>query len=71
MPACTEIVEKIKIKSPVAISGIIECVEAYFKEGVDGFETEINVFGKCCGSEDFKEGVSDFMEKRKAGFPGK
>ena len=71
LPKCIEIIEKIKTKSPVAIKGVVKCVDAFFAEGVDGFKTEIDEFGKCCGSEDFKEGTAAFLEKRKATFPGK
>lgn len=68
---CYELIEKIASKSPVAIAGVIQCVNAYFEEGVDGFETEVDVFGECFGTEDFKEGTTAFVSKRKANFPGK
>ena len=41
------------------------------KDGKDGFETEIKSFGKCFGTQDFKEGTTAFLEKRKAQFTGK
>ena len=37
---------------------------AGFKEGIDGFEREIELFGSCFGTEDFEEGTSAFLEKR-------
>jgi len=46
-------------------------VNAVGKSGVNGFEIEIKEFGKCFGTEDLKEGVSAFLEKRKANFKSK
>lgn len=68
---CMELIEKIKSKSPKAITGVINSVNAYFENGVDGFKAEVEEFGKCFATEDFKEGTSAFLEKRKANFTGK
>ena len=65
-----EVASKIMRNSPVAIGQAIKAVNANFKDGVDGFETEIKSFGKCFGTEDFKEGTTAFLEKRKAEFKG-
>lgn len=63
--------DKIATKAPFAITKIIETVNAYFEDGVDGFEQELNAFGACCGTADFVEGATAFVEKRKANFTGK
>lgn len=71
MDKVNEIAGKIMNNSSVAISAAIRAINAGFKDGVNGFEEEINQFGISFGTEDFKEGTSAFMEKRKAAFPGK
>lgn len=65
---CVGIAQKIMKNSPVAIGQAIKAINANFKDGVDGFKTEIKAFGKCFGTEDFKEGTTAFLEKRKADF---
>ena len=71
MAKSIEIINKIKAQSPVAIAAVVRSVDAYYKEGVDGFETEVNEFANCFGTDDFKEGVTAFLEKKKADFKKK
>ena len=68
---CIGIAQKIMKNSPAAIGQAIKAINANFKEGVDGYKTEIKAFGKCFGTADFKEGTTAFLEKRKAEFIGK
>lgn len=64
-----EILKKIANKAPVAIDKVINSVNAFFN--LDGFHAEVSNFGTTAQTEDFKEGASAFLEKRKASFKGK
>lgn len=71
LPKCNSILEKIKTKSPLVVDQIIACANSYLNKTEDGFELEIDEFGRCFGTADFKEGTTAFLEKRKAIFSGK
>ena len=60
--------KKIIKNSPMAIAKAIQCINANYTSGVDGLAFEVNAFGDCFGTPDFKEGTSAFLEKRKADF---
>ena len=66
-----EILNKIKQRAPLAIASAIKAVNAATKDGVNGFEVEIEEFANCFQTADFKEGVVAFLQKRKAVFIGK
>ncbi|MCV9930413.1 enoyl-CoA hydratase-related protein [Flavobacterium sp. LS1R49] len=68
---CNTIAEKIIKNAPYAISKAIKAINTNYKDGKNGFETEIKSFGKCFGTKDFIEGTTAFLEKRKAVFTGK
>ncbi len=70
LPLCEKIAHKICNNSPVAISSAIAAVNANFKSGVNGYDVEIEGFGKCFGTADFTEGTTAFLDKRKANFTG-
>ncbi|MNJ97259.1 putative enoyl-CoA hydratase [compost metagenome] len=65
------ILNRVKIRAPLAIAAAIKSVNSAFDFEGDGFETEIKEFGKCFNTEDFKEGTRAFLEKRKPAFQGK
>lgn len=67
---CFEITSKIATKSPTAIRTAIKVINAGYNNNLNGYEVEIEEFGKSFGSGDFKEGVTAFLEKRKADFKG-
>jgi len=56
--------------SIVAMGFAIEAVNAGLLEGSVGYDVEVQAFGDCFETEDFKEGTSAFLEKRKPNFPG-
>lgn len=66
-----QLAAKITKNSVVAVAKAIEAVNANYKDGVNGYQTEIKNFGECFGTQDFKEGTTAFLEKRKPNFPGR
>lgn len=68
LATCQKMAGKMMANSPNAQAEAIAAINSGFTTGVDGYEVEIDGFGKCFGTPEFVEGTSAFMEKRKANF---
>ena len=67
-----EMANKIISKSQYAVKQAIKAVNIVDEvSGKEGLNYEASLFGLCCGTEDFKEGTSAFLEKRKPEFKNK
>lgn len=63
-----ELASQILKNSPQALTASISAINAGFR--TNGFAKEATLFGRLCETDDFKEGTSAFLEKRKAKFTG-
>jgi enoyl-CoA hydratase len=71
LPACRETLKKILGKAPVAVRYVLDAVNAGLDMPFAAAEDhEATLFGLCASTEDMKEGVSAFLEKRPARFTG-
>ena len=63
------ILEVITTKAPLAIAHCITAANVAYSE--DGYQKELEAFGRSFETEDMKEGTAAFLEKRKPVFVGK
>jgi len=67
-----ELAAKIAEKAPIALQLAKEAVKFASRSNLDeGLRREVDLFAICFSTEDKKEGVSAFLEKRKPEFKGK
>jgi enoyl-CoA hydratase len=67
-----ELAEKIAEKAPIALQLSKEAVKFASRSNLDeGLRREIDLFAICFSTEDKKEGVTAFLEKRKPEFKGR
>ena len=63
---------RIMRNGPLAIRAAMEAVDVGLDSSLDaGLRHEASLFGRLCASADMHEGLSAFLEKRKADFKGK
>ena len=70
LDAAKEMARSFMKNSIVAMGYAIESVNAGLLEGSVGYDVEVQAFGDCFETKDFKEGTQAFLEKRKPHFPG-
>lgn len=72
MAAAEEMARKMASRSPMAIRAAIEAVTRGGDMPLEEAQVlEATLFGLLCATEDMKEGMAAFLEKRTANFPGK
>ncbi|MBO6793152.1 MAG: enoyl-CoA hydratase/isomerase family protein [Balneolaceae bacterium] len=69
LEASTKLAAKIAKQAPLALESAIKAVAKAGQN--DGYQTEASLFGELFATEDFKEGTTAFLEKRKPSFSGK
>ena len=59
-------------KAPLALYACLEAAQGSADvSGLEGLYIEASIFGRTCGSEDFKEGTRAFLDKRTPSFHGR
>lgn len=65
LPECSEMLKVMLSRSPNALASAIAAINASADNQVNGFDVEIEEFGKCFQNDDFRIGVDAFLKKEK------
>ena len=65
---CASIIKKTSKKGPISIAKAIRAINAHYAHDQDGYAVEYQTFGKLLDSDECREGVAAFIEKRKPNF---
>ncbi len=71
LDAATDLVKTIAAKAPYAVEVALDALRASEQPLHEGLRQEAALFGKTCATEDSKEGVAAFLERRNADFKGR
>jgi enoyl-CoA hydratase len=72
MTKANDLADKIASKGLYAVKQAVRAINfCHEVSGTDGLNFEASLFSLCCGTDDFKEGTSAFLEKRKPSFKNK
>lgn len=66
-----ELLQGIMSKAPAALGLAIEALRSSDIPLHEGLRYEATLFGQCCGTEDFSEGIDAFLTRRKPEFKGR
>ena len=66
-----ELITSIASKAPVAVAMALQALRTADLPLPQGLQQEAALFGQCCATEDFAEGVGAFLNRRKPEFTGR
>ena len=72
MSQCEALSKEIMANGPLALEYAIKAINIGLDKTLgEGLLNEAELFGKCCETEDSKEGTRAFLEKKKPSFQGR
>jgi enoyl-CoA hydratase len=68
LPRAQAILQRMFLRGSQAVAGCMSLVNDFFRPDVDGYALETDCFGRLFETDEFREGVGAFLEKRKPNF---